>query len=87
MQRQAGAVYYPETSGQSLDSVLSSIGSQDEPPNHEQYILLKAFVERLKVEYLEERRTDGKKQSTPWFDILHGLPGTGKVESLPGCES
>ena len=61
-----------------MDTVLADIVSQKEAPNREQRMLLESFVERLKVEYNEERSADGKLDSTPWFDILHGLPGTGK---------
>ena len=39
---------------------------------------LEAFVQRLKVERLEELDPARKKTSTPMFDIIHGIPGAGK---------
>ena len=62
-----------------LDAVMNAIRACKTPPNAEQQAFLDAFVARLKTERLEEMSGGEKpKDSTPLFDVLHGLPGTGK---------
>ena len=66
-----------------MDKVLSDLIRNEEFPNAEQLRLLQAFVNRLKLELLENlQHRVGASKEEPLLDVIHGYPGTGKSKLI-----
>ena len=77
--RCAAAAWHTERGLQNLDQILTRIMQTNPGPNQEQLQFLQHFVNRLKIEILEQQqRTVDNSQAAPLLDLVHGLPGTGK---------
>jgi hypothetical protein len=78
-ERHASATWLSLNIHTNLDVILDEIQNRKEKPSQEQLNVLKHFVQRLKLELLEARsnRVNADAQD-PLFDLVHGLPGTGK---------
>ena len=66
-------------SSSSIDKALESIMTSSRTPNCKQGQLLRHFVERLKLEYLEHHLGKiNQGLGEPLLDVVHGSPGSGK---------
>ena len=74
---------FPAATDANLSSVYAEILKGTLKPNREQKQFLDHFVARLQVERMEERsRTPASTSAKPFFDLVHGFPGTGKSKVI-----
>ena len=78
-QRNAAASWSKPNAHANLDAVFSEMNSQAESPNQEQRAFLLHFVDRLKLEIVEQQfHHVSTTCEEPLLDVVHGFPGTGK---------
>ena len=77
------ASLYEAGSGESLESWLSSLSSRQKAPTKEQLEFLRALVNRLLAEaHAEQSEKQKELQEEPLFDMIHGVPGSGKSQMI-----
>ena len=82
-ERNAAATWYQTDQEKNLDSTMASILTNEVRPNAEQKLFLGHFMQRLKLEMVEQRqRSSGSTSHEPLLDIVHGFPGTGKSKII-----
>ena len=78
-ERNAAASWNKPDASASLDAAFKEMCAEEEPPNQEQHAFLVHFLNRLKLEVLEQQlQRVNKSNREPLFDLVHGFPGTGK---------
>ena len=62
-----------------MDTWLRDLKQRREAPNEKQFKILEHVVARVTAEWLEEAAGNiSRTKAEPIFDLIHGLPGTGK---------
>ena len=68
---------------QKLDTWLRQLASREKAPNADQFEFLKAVISRLLIEAkAEQEGNQTQVVDDPMFDMIHGVPGSGKSELI-----
>ena len=77
------ATLYAPEHAKKLSTWLEEIQKQPEPPTPEQLEVLRSAVERLQAEAEAEQKVPSTAAGgEPIFDLVHGVPGSGKSQLI-----